>query len=176
MNFKRSMAVAALVAAGLTGCDSNGDISGIVIADLEGHWDASQLLFSPSSSTSTSNPISFTLAGGDLVVDIASNGSFEGVLTVPGAITGGDPLPLDVGGTMTVEEVDDEDMIVVDFDAATEGGFAAVGLPFADFDGPLTLSGNQITITNETMFDFDLGGPNEAEGAVMTMILVRTTT
>ena len=178
MKLKRTVAMAALVAAvGMTACDENGDVTGIVIADLEGTWDASTLTFSPTSSTSTANPVPFVALGGDLVVMIDAGGDFTGTLTVPAAVTGGEEAELPVAGSMSVDEVDGEDILTVDFSATTEAIFAGAGLPFADFDGPLTLTGSQLTVTNETTFDFDTAaGPNEAEAALLTLIMARTST
>lgn len=177
MSFKRSMAVAAFVAVGLAGCDSNGEVTGVVIADLEGSWDASTLTFSPTDPDSEASPIPFISLGGDLVVNIEANGDFAGILTVPGALTPSQQAEdVPVSGSMSITQVGDDDVIVVNFDATTEGIFDQFGLPFEDFDGPFTLSGNQLTITNETTFDFDLGGPGAEEPALMTMILARTST
>ena len=174
MKFNRMAALALLLTAGLAACEDD-DITGLVIADLTGTWDASTLTFSPTESSSTSNPVPFIALGGDLVVAIATTGQFSGTLTVPGALTGGEPQDLPVEGTMTLAEDDSgNDIIDVDFDATTEGIFAQAGLPFEDFDGPIDFTSSRITITNETTFDFDQDPETAEEPASLLLVLDKT--
>lgn len=176
MKVHRSAAAVLMMAAALAGCDSDDDPTGLVIADFQGSWEAETLAFTPTDEESESNPVPFIAAGGALEVTIGSTGNFTGTLTIPAAISpSGEPTPLDVSGTMSLaEDAQGNDIFDVDFDTATEATFDAAGLPFEDFDGPFQLSGNRLTITNETTFDFDFGGPAEAEAASMLMVLART--
>lgn len=174
MKFKRSAVFALLLTAGVAACDDD-DLTGLVIGDLNGTWDASTLTFSPTESSSTSNPVPFISLGGDLVVAIGTNGAFSGTLTVPGAMTGGDPADVPVAGTMTLtEDASGNDVVDVNFDAETEATFAQFGLPFEDFDGPISVTSTRITITNETTFDFDFDPETAEEPAALLLVLDKT--
>lgn len=171
MMFKRTAAFAVLLGTAAVGCD-DGDITGLVLSDLAGTWDASTLSFSPTEADSDATPVPFIALGGALVVTIAETGGFTGTLTIPSAVTGGDPQDVPVAGNMTLTEgAAGEDVIDVDFDETTENIFAQAELPFEDFDGPIDFTSTRITITNETTFDFDFGGPDPEEPAVLVLVL-----
>lgn len=175
MSIKRTAAFVALLAVGIAACDQLEEITGLTIDDLVGTWDASTLTYSPTETDSESQPIPFVTLGGDLVVTIADDGSFSGTLTVPGALTPTqEPADLPVSGQMTLtQDAEDNDVIDVNFDQTTEGVFTQAGLPFEDFDGPIDYTSTQITVTNETTFDFDLGGPNAEEPASLLLVMNR---
>lgn len=176
MTSTRTAAFAVLLSMSLVGCEDGITDTGLEVSDLAGTWDASTLTFSPTEDDSESNPVPFVALGGDLVVTITSDGAFTGTLTIPGAITAsGEPEDLPVAGTMSLtEDPSGADVLDVDFDTNTESIFAQAGLPFEDFDGPIDFTSSRITVTNETTFDFDFGGANPEEPALLLLVLDKT--
>lgn len=163
MKLYRSAGAVLAAAALLTACDDNGT-EPVVMADIAGSWDASSFRYTDANNSALSLDI-ITQADGSLTLDIDEDGSFTGVVDIPGTTPAGG---LDVGGELTLDS--DDNTIFVDFNTATE----MAGL-FSDFEAAFTLSeaGDVLTWTNtDTSFDFPDQLETEPRGEVDAFLVV----
>ena len=151
MKFARTLGVLALSAFTLAGCDDD-DPTGVTVADLEGFWNATQFQYTDATGDYPSFGIDAVSAtvGGSVTLDVASNGSFDGTIMVPGLTVNpatGETIEVPIGGTLSLN---DDGTLGIDFNAQTEQlGF------FGDFDAEYTLSDDVLTFENDdTSFDF----------------------
>ena len=148
MKLNRSLAILALSAFALGGCDD--DSTGPVVADLQGEWTATNFAYTDAENQTFSLD-AVEDAGGEVTLDVAQDGSFTGTLMIPGLTQNpanpSETLTIPIGGRL---ELIDDETLRVDFNGNTEGlGF------FSDFDAEYTLDGDVLTWTNEdTTFDF----------------------
>lgn len=167
MKLLRTAGVLVLSALALTACGDS--TTSVEIADLAGSWSATRFEY-----TDQANPFfsidAISDVGGTLNVDVQESGAFSGSLRVPGLTVDGTgaTITVPVGGTFSING----STLSVDFDAATE----ALGL-FSDFDASFDLSGDVLTFTADTNFDFpdnleELAGIG-ARGEVPATVTVR---
>lgn len=164
MQLNRALSISLLAGAvALAACDDD-DVTGPVIADFQGNWTASAVTYTAhADATRQANIVAL---GGGLTLNVAANGTYEGVLTLP---TAGGPQPIPITGSVTlVPGTDNQADIVFNWPQ---------GVPpqIDDFRATYTLQGNNLTFTrSDATFHFFMFGQAEAEPANLLIVMSRS--
>jgi hypothetical protein len=162
MQWNRVMSIGALVGAvALAACDDDVDLPHI--SDFEGNWTASAVTYT--AHADATRQVNIVALGGGLTLNLAADGTYAGVLTLPTA-TGPQPIP--ITGTVTlVPGSDNQADIVFNWPQ---------GVPpqIDDFRATYSLQGNNLTFSrSDATFHFFMFGQTDPEPANLLIVMSR---
>jgi hypothetical protein len=143
--------------------DAGTEPDGFAIADLAGSWESTA--FSVTSQADASLSFDLIGGGGAVNVSIQPSGNFTGTAVIPGVLIGNPEmgvLTVPLAGVMRLME---GDRLRIDF-------IPEIPPIFTTMDPAFTLSGNSMTIVDDTA-DFDFDGDGIEEPSVFTGTLTR---
>lgn len=170
MRFNRAAVALMLIAtAGLGACSDDDDDDGltaVVVADFKGTWDANSIRYTSKADASKSFDI--VNAGGDLVMNIAADGSFNGEFKLPNPQGGIAKIPM--SGKITITG---NNQAHVDLTWPTQQ--LQDNPPVTDFDATFTLSANALQFRRDpTSFTFPTTPSQTNEASILVISMVRT--
>jgi hypothetical protein len=157
MRFPRAARLAALMAgvALFAACDD--DLTGLVISDFQGTWNATAIQFT--AHADASRTLNLVPLGGGLVLTLDANGNYSGTFTIPGE------QPIPITGTVTLVSDTQADIVFNWPPVVTEP-------PIANFRAEFELRGNNLTFTRQSAL-FHFPGQPQPETSSLVIVMRR---